>query len=662
MWSLCRTCGSIPKGVWCYSTTPYSSSQRQGALEVKSKEYQYLQQSIVPTDKFQKSLPRLPIPKLRETCDRYLASQRPLLDQNDFTQTEKLVNQFINGPGPELDAELRRQDKDNKHTSYISGPWTDMYLKDRRPVSFTHNPGIMFAHDSRPEFMNPAWRSAHLLISTLRLLKSYQANILKPEVFHLQPTKTNTPTYWNRVKFMPNLIATPLSYLFKAFPLDMSQYDNLLQSTRIPLPQLDIIRRYPDSKHVVVLRRGRFYCFDVLDHDGNLFEPHYYLKSIQYILDHKPKGESSGIGVFTSESRDVWSEMRAHLVDHLGNEEALNKIDSGLHVICLDEWDHADEEAPKSTREIVGGSDPTNRWFDKSFSLIYSRNGAVSINFEHAWGDGVAVMRLIDEIVQDSQSNDFFAANENIHPALHVEEIKINIDDRIKIQVGQSKKTYFEMYNSVDFEEFYFYGLGKDDCKRLQVGPDSLMQTAFQIAYHRLFGKFVPTYESCSTSIFKHGRTETVRPCTNDTKACAEAFNDPRQKDPNELLGLLQNCSKTHFEMTKNAAQGKGWDRHLFAIKDLCIRQNHPMPVLFEDPAYSKINQNVLSTSTLASHNMIHGGFCPVVPNGFGVGYQIRNDFLGVGLSTFKAHSNAKDMNDALISSFEDMKKVLKAN
>lgn len=141
MWSLCRTCGSIPKGVWCYSTTPYSSSQRQGALEVKSKEYQYLQQSIVPTDKFQKSLPRLPIPKLRETCDRYLASQRPLLDQNDFTQTEKLVNQFINGPGPELDAELRRQDKDNKHTSYISGPWTDMYLKDRRPVSFTHNPG-----------------------------------------------------------------------------------------------------------------------------------------------------------------------------------------------------------------------------------------------------------------------------------------------------------------------------------------------------------------------------------------------------------------------------------------------------------------------------------------------------------------------------------------
>eukprot|EP00094_Tigriopus_californicus_P003692 TCALIF_03552-PA protein Name:"Similar to CPT2 Carnitine O-palmitoyltransferase 2, mitochondrial (Bos taurus)" AED:0.02 eAED:0.02 QI:0/1/0/1/1/1/2/0/639 len=634
----------------------------KGSLETKSREYQYLQQSIVSTDKFQKSLPHLPIPKLHDTCDRYLASQRPLLDQADFNQTEKLVKQFIQGPGQTLDAELRRQDKSNKHTSYICEPWTDMYLRDRRPVSFVHNPGIMFAHDTRPEFMNPAWRSAHLLISTLRLLKSYQANILKPEVFHLQPAKTNTPTYWNRVKFMPNLIATPLSYLFKAFPLDMSQYNNLLQSTRIPLPNRDVIQRYPDSKHVVVLRRGHFYHFDVLDQDGNLFEPHYYLKSIQYILEHEPKGESSAIGVFTSESRDLWSEMRSYLVDELGNEAALEQIDSGLHVICLDEWDHADEEAPKSTREIVGGSNPANRWFDKSFSLIYSRNGSVSINFEHAWGDGVAVMRLIDEIVQDSQENNFFSAKESSNPTISVKEIKINVDARIKNQIDQSKKSHFDRYNSVDFEEFYFYGLGKDDCKRLQVGPDSLMQTAFQIAYHRLFGKFVPTYESCSTAIFKHGRTETVRPCTHDTKTCAEAFNNSQPGDPKELLGLLQKCSKTHFEMTKNAAQGKGWDRHLFAIKDLCHRQGHPIPELFEDPAYSRINQNVLSTSTLASINMIHGGFCPVVPDGFGLGYQIRNDFLGVGLSAFNAHSNAKDMNDALISSFEDLKKVLKAN
>ena len=42
------------------------------------------------------------------------------------------------------------------------------------------------------------------------------------------------------------------------------------------------------------------------------------------------------------------------------------------------------------------------RWFDKSFTLIITKNGHSAINFEHSWGDGVAVMRYIIEIHKDS--------------------------------------------------------------------------------------------------------------------------------------------------------------------------------------------------------------------------------------------------------------------
>ena len=79
---------------------------------------------------------------------------------------------------------------------------------------------------------------------------------------------------------MPGLVATPLSYLMKAFPLDMSQCPNLFQSTRIPkVDGRDEIRRFPDSKHVVVMRRGHFFAFDVYDRDGCIFPPSYYLKA-----------------------------------------------------------------------------------------------------------------------------------------------------------------------------------------------------------------------------------------------------------------------------------------------------------------------------------------------------------------------------------------------
>ena len=35
----------------------------------------------------------------------------------------------------------------------------------------------------------------------------------------------------------------------------------------------------------------------------------------------------------------------------------------------------------------------TDRWFDKSFELVITANGKAALNFEHAWGDGVSVLR-----------------------------------------------------------------------------------------------------------------------------------------------------------------------------------------------------------------------------------------------------------------------------
>ena len=62
-------------------------------------EREYLHQSKLPTDHFQKSLLRLPIPKLEETCSRYLASQRPLLSEAEHKHTEAIVNEFRDGVG-----------------------------------------------------------------------------------------------------------------------------------------------------------------------------------------------------------------------------------------------------------------------------------------------------------------------------------------------------------------------------------------------------------------------------------------------------------------------------------------------------------------------------------------------------------------------------------
>lgn len=67
---------------------------------------------------------------------------------------------------------------------------------------------------------------------------------------------------------MPKPIAWYGAYLFKAFPLDMSQFNNLFNSTRIPRLGKDKIAAYPEARHIVVLRNGYFYVFDAIDGDG----------------------------------------------------------------------------------------------------------------------------------------------------------------------------------------------------------------------------------------------------------------------------------------------------------------------------------------------------------------------------------------------------------
>ena len=185
------------------------------------------------------------------------------------------------------------------------------------------------------------------------------------------------------------------------------------------------------------------------------------------------------------------------------------------------------------------------------------------------------------------------------------------------------------------------------------MGPDAVMQLGFQLANLHLSGKFDPTYESCSTAAFKHGRTETVRPLTKEMRACALALYEGKASK-STLRELLRDCSKAHTEMTKLAATGQGWDRHLFALK-LLATESGAVPDLFNDEAYQLVNSIKISTSTLSSNNFGVGGFCPVTPTGYGLGYQIRDEDLGAVVSVFKEHNKTSDMTGAMEKAYDSI-------
>lgn len=622
---------------------------------------EYLHKSIVPSMHYQKSLPRLPVPKLEDTIRRYLAAQRPLLNDEQYSNTEKLAQEFESGAGKQLHEELVALDKKNKHTSYISAPWFDMYLSARESIVLNFNPFMSFNPDPKPEYNDQLVRGTNMVCSAVRFMKTLRAGLLEPEVFHLNPAKSDTDSFKKLIRWVPPSISWFGAYMVNAYPLDMSQYFRLFNSTRIPKYKRDELLTDDRGRHLLVMKRGNLYVFDALDRDGNLIKPAEVQAHLKYILEDPTQASAFPLGVLTSENRDTWTGLRQKLLD-AGNGEALQLVDTALFCLCLDEEvlrDHI-----HISHNMLHG-DGCNRWYDKSFSVILAKDGQAAINFEHSWGDGVAVLRFQNEVFKDTTEKPLVGPGSqpaSVDSSSAVRRLEFKLNDELKAGITKAKANFQAAVSKLTIDAMEFKKGGKEQLKKKKLSPDAIAQLAFQMGFLRQYGQTVATYESCSTAAFKHGRTETIRPASIHTKQCAKAFvQQPGQHSVEQLLGLLNECSKYHGQLTREAAMGQGFDRHLFAMRYLANSKGMALPSLYQDPAYAAINHNILSTSTLTSPAVSLGGFAPVVPDGFGVGYGVHDEWIGCNVSSYPAR-DVHEFLRCVHKSLEDIFTVLDGN
>jgi carnitine O-palmitoyltransferase 2 len=329
------TLGNSPRYIYRLHRHVSSDSKR------KHDDYNYLKRSILSTDHFQYSLPRLPIPKLELTCERYLAAVKPILNDNEkaFEQTRQIVDDFRAGDGKRLDAELRQKNLANRHTSYISKPWFEMYLKSRLPLILNFNFFLVLTDDQKQ--LKPAARITNYIISSVRFMNSLRANWLDPEVYHLNPKKSNTDRFRKYLRFVPKSISFYGAVLQKAYPLDMSQYTRLFNSTRIPKKDCDVLVSSVDNgRHIIVIKRGHYYKVNILEKNGELLSSEKIAAMMKYLCEDLNDEENKyPFGYFTADKRDRWATIREQieaLSEH--NKQMFKEIDSSIMVICLGEF------------------------------------------------------------------------------------------------------------------------------------------------------------------------------------------------------------------------------------------------------------------------------------------------------------------------------------
>lgn len=157
----------------------------------------------------------------------------------------------------------------------------------------------------------------------------------------------------------------------------------------------------------------------------------------------------------------------------------------------------------------------------------------------------------------------------------------------------------------------------------------------FQLAYYLTHNKPCGTYEAAQTRRFQLGRTETVRILTNESLDFVKSMLDS-SLPASDKLSKFQKAVKQHGQDMRKASNGLGIDRHLFGLKMIAAETLETAEKekvlggegLLGDSLVKESSTWRMSTSQIYIRNSPSYGWGPVVAEGFGLPYMIREFLL----------------------------------
>ncbi|CAB1312223.1 unnamed protein product [Coregonus sp. 'balchen'] len=260
-----------------------------------------------------------------------------------------------------------------------------------------------------------------------------------------------------------------------------------------------------------------------------------------------------------------------------------------------------------------------DRWFDKSFSVVIYKNGKIGLNAEHSWADAPL-----------GYNEEGHCKGEVDASLPRPQRLSWDITPECQEQISQSLGVAQALADDVDFHVFSFRDFGKGRIKKCRISPDAYIQLALQLAYYRDRGMFCLTYEASMTRLFREGRTETVRSCSNESCAFVKALEGGEGVEV--CRRLFRQASEKHQNLYKHAMTGAGIDRHLFCLYVVSKYLGVDSPFLKEvlsEPWHLSTSQTPVQQVEL--FDMVNhpeyiscgGGFGPVADDGYGVSYII---------------------------------------
>ncbi|CAG8541519.1 20175_t:CDS:2, partial [Gigaspora rosea] len=574
--------------------------------------------SVGPLLRYQKSLPRLPVPALSETLEKYLKSVRAITNDDEYTKTQAIVAEFQKpgGLGEELHKRLLEKANDPNVINWLEEWWNEVaYFGYRDPIVV--NVSYFYAYKDDKLRKYPVARAAAIVTAALEFRRLIVEQQLEPE-------------------YAKNL------------PLCMDSYKWMFNACRYPKKPSDFELTFDPAtnNHMTVIRKNKFFIVDLVK-DGIQLSTAEIESQLRKIYELAGNTKDPAIGVLTTENRDNWTDVSAG-----SNEQLLKKIESSVFALCLD------DTSPVTRDEISHAcwvGDGRNRYFDKSLQFIVFENGRAGFCGEHSSMDGTPTCRLNDFVCDVIAKNKINHGSPNVRSNLpEPEQLHFTLNNDVLDAIAKAESNFDSLVAKHDLRVLSYQGYGKNGIKTLGFSPDAYVQMIIQLAYYKMYGVCRSTYESAQTRKFAHGRTEVCRSTSVDSVNWVKAMEDP--KVPLEVKADLgRKAIKSHVKYMSEAVEGRGCDRHLFGLR-MSLRPGEEKPAIFTDPIYIKSTHWYLSTSQLSSEYFVGYGWGEVVPDGYGIAYQVNANVLSFNVVSM--HLNNQQMCHYLREAADEMKEV----
>lgn len=558
----------------------------------------------------EEKLPRVPLPTLEESCERFLEWCAPLLTPEQLEETKTAVDEMLR-PGSTaraLHAALEKYDKTPGVYSWLDEFWPTRYLGRRDRIALNANFFFLFKDSEQDQLT----RAADLIAGAVDYKLLLDAEALPPASM-------------------------------RGHVLSMEQNKYLFSETRIPGKEQDTIRmQYPsDARHIAVFYKGHIFKLDVLTSASQPYSRTDLQAGLQEIMNRGATAvaDNEAVGHLTTKARAEWAETRQQLLTD--NQAALDTIETALFCVCLE--DIAPKSPKQASDQLLHGNS-ANRWFDKSISLIVFANGQAGINIEHCGLDGTTILNFVDAILATTPEG----RAEATPSTPQVEEIIVTLSDTIKGEIQAAADSFREYAHGVATETVSFDDFGANNVKALGMSPDAFAQMAYQLAHQRTKGMIGATYESIATRHFNHGRTEAMRVVTPEILEFVKTIEDPEASRETKQAAFRAAAEK-HVARAKQAQMGHAPEQHLWELQLLQKRRGEELGApdrmpLYDSPGWTIMRDDYLSTSSAPSVNVQYFGFGSTSNHCIGIGYVMLPDHWNIYLST--AREVAGDMYD----------------